>query len=362
MFAQQEVVLYIHSLDLSQKKYLHVHGHSHDITTLQDATIFCLEPADNDHFYLRMVPSLTCGDVGKKSLDIWDAQNPKLILYAPNQHENQKFIISSSDMSIFTYDGRFLLTNEQPLFVQFVSRLRVMSFNIQECLNKEFGSLSWNDRASVSSYSKYESGRDIATLIQRFKPHVTCLQEYSNNNGCKALSKSRPATYSCGADPGWRSLLQNPIILDGFKVVVEGQREDLADNRCFSYVGLEVPVVGHVLIVNIHVTFKQKYQQNNVLILMNFISKQLQQGTHIILTGDFNFKSTSPLYDIISQRLIPLTTQRIDHIFCSTGLMDAIKVQSCLSDASDHDPVMVEFRWADSTERFQKMNHTFKVW
>ena len=355
-FALQEVVLYIQD---HHKKYLHVDRHSHNITTLKEATVFQLEPTTVDRqFYLRVVPSLNCDDNRSMSLDIWDKDNPELALHASNQHDNQKFVISQLSMDIFGNDGDMLLANETPLHVQFVSRLRIMSFNIQECLNRSFGKLSWNDRAAVTSYNTYESGSDIMALIQRIKPHVACLQEYSNNSGCEDLN----TTHTCGADMGWRDTLQNPIMVDGFEVELEGTREDMADHRCFSYVGLDVPVVGHVLVVNIHVSYRQEYQRDNLMHLMHFIKRQLQSGTHIILAGDFNFTSSSPLHQLISDRLIPLTNQKIDHIFASTGLVDAVKVKSCHTHSSDHDPVMVEMRWADTRRRFSKSHHSFKVW
>ena len=331
------------------------------ISPLEDATIFkCEFTGEKNEYYLRLIAPMTCETSTPMSLDIWDEYDPELMLYKQNDSDNQKFNILASTMQIFDNSGSELLFRKETIFIQFVARLRLLSFNIQECLNSQFGALSWGAKGIVHEFKKYESGADIVSFIDKTKPHMICLQEFSENPGCDALD----TLDSCRADAGWRAQLQNPIIVDKLEVKHTGSSSvKLSDDRCYSYVGISMPVVGNVLVVNIHITYKKISQAENITQLMGFINRQLQSGTHIILAGDFNFKSTSPQFKRITERLIPLTNNHIDHIFASTGLVDAFKVTTCHVHSSDHDPTLVEMRWVGSKKRFKKsVDRGFDVW
>ena len=349
-FHGQEVVLRD-----SENMYLHVSTQSRKMVNLTNASVFRLE-VSKKVYTLKHVPSLECNqEQSDMSLDVWDPEQPELILFVSNDNNNQKFNISRRDMSIYSADGEYLTVGESQLFVKFLSRLRIMSFNIQECLNRSFGNLPWNKRASIRNFDQYESGKDILKLIDTINPHVICLQEFSHP-GCKDIEIDR--SQSCNADPGWRGVLQNPIVTNDITVKLDGQQDGLDDDRCFTYVGVNVPVFGNILVINFHVTYRAELQASNVRSLIKFVKAQSLLGTNMILCGDFNFNHTSPLYRMITKHLVPLVRPYgIDHVFASTILTKHVNTGTCNTLASDHNPIMVEFRYAASKTQFHHSHH-----
>jgi len=298
--------------------------------TVADATIFQIPPSQP----LRL-------RTNNHALDIYDENNPTLVLWTILDNKNQAFNLDAAGR-LRPVSKKLMTHDDMPIRLQEVFQLNVLTYNVQECLNADFGTLDWDARGSVSDHQPFESGNQIRDVIHSSRAHVVGLQEYSANPGCSPIAKMEAT--SCDADGGWRGLLHNRNILRGVTATQSG-RVPLADDRCLVWTVFEAN--GHVILfANVHVTYKVPVQPQNVRKIETFVKKAKSIYQHVILVGDFNFGRDHELYHRLAETLTPVSIDvtRIDHVFVTEALAKTCRsVKTIQSDASDHLPVLATF-------------------
>lgn len=278
-----------------------------------------------------------------KALDIYDEKNPTLVLWSVLHNTNQAFEDAGGHLrpiskKLMTHDNR-------PIRLQEVFQLNVLSYNIQECLNADFGRLSWDERGDVSDYEPFESGPEIRDIIRESNAHIIGLQECNNNDVFSSIDEDTTVAYvSCPADGGWRGRLHNKNGLRGVAGKQSGKVQ-LADHRCLVWT-VVVANGREILFANVHVTYRKNLQKQNVDKIQEFIEMAKTEYPNIILVGDFNFGQFHPLYVQLAKTLTPVSfdVTQIDHVFVSDSMAQLCsRVSTIESDASDHLPVLATF-------------------
>jgi len=296
-----------------------------------DATIF--QVVGNQPLRLR---------TNNRALDIYDENSPTLVLWTILNNKNQAFDLDDAGR-LRPVSKKLMTHDDLPIRLQEVFQLNVLTYNVQECLNADFGRLDWEAKGNVSDHQPFESGHQIRDVIHSSRAHVVGLQEYSANPGCSPIAKMEEAT-SCDADGGWRGLLHNRNILRGVTATQSG-RVPLADDRCIVWTVFEAN--GYVILfANVHVTYKGSVQPQNVRKIKTFVNWAKNIFQHVILVGDFNFGQDHQLYQQLAETLTPVSIDVtwIDHVFVTESLAKACRsVKTIQSDASDHLPVLATF-------------------